>query len=443
MRPGQWTSDGVTVRVRCARVVVCIVLLCQAHEALEDASPSKKALTLRRAYLGLDKCNACVGTSICKKLFKNHIRFDWWMFPEQAVPSDDRQSFLGNLTDDLQSWRPVLLSFLSSPHQHNLSDLFICRSAGKQGPCSIEAVLTATPRFQRWKRSHLLLPHMVQGLAPPLLRCPSQRLLDRLVRRYAEVADVGSLQMKHFTEKDKLRLLYTLTVSQHPLVLQMFPGAEGWPFPRYHGACGRLMVWTSSRPLSALYGASMEQRADAVYQLIQLSQGLDSNSLGFRLYYTQLGEDMFGLLEDGRLIISDASTIGVIDLVQGFPPDRPSPSGPDEDIFACLGQGTSPCSQPPPCRSVRPSQSFTMLCRHLLPKLLSVREAQAGHEIGTDAGRLPSNVTLLLRVCADPSQPDWRILWAVQALKDTLKPLRPCSQDYSYRFPECRYNQGY
>lgn len=97
----------------------------------------------------------------------------------------------------------------------------------------------------------------------------------------------------------------------------MFPGTEGWPFPRYHGSCGRLMVWTSSRPLSGLHKAPIEQRADAAYQLIQLTQGLSSNSLGFRLYYTRLGEDMFGLLEDGRVFITDASTIGVIDLEQG------------------------------------------------------------------------------------------------------------------------------
>uniref|UniRef100_UPI003AAEB05D divergent protein kinase domain 2B n=1 Tax=Centroberyx gerrardi TaxID=166262 RepID=UPI003AAEB05D len=427
MRPGQRTAGRV-----------------RAQEALGDASSPAAAQqkSLRRAYLGLDKCNACVGTSACKKLFKDHVRFDWWMSPGQAVPLDERQSFLGNLTDDLQSWRPTLLSFLSSPRQHRLSDLFICGSSGRRRPCSIEAVLRATPRFQRWKHSHLLLPHMVQGLAPPLLRCPSQRLLDRVVRRYAEVVDVGSLQMKHFTEKDKLRLLYTLAVNQHPLVLQMFPSTEGWPFPRYHGACGRLMVSTSSRPLSGLYGASVEQRADAAYQLIQLSQGLDSNSLGFRLYYTRLDEDMFGLLEDGRLLISDASTIGVIDLVQGFPPDPPSPSGPDEDIFSCLGQGAPACARAPPCGSVRPSQSFTMLCRHLLPKLLPARERQAGHGRPKPAGLLP-DVPLLLRVCADPSQPDWKILWAVQALMDALRPLRPCSQDYAYRFPECRYNQAY
>lgn len=54
-----------------------------------------------------------------------------------------------------------------------------------------------------------------------MLRCPSQRLLDRVVRRYAEVLDVGSMQMKHFSNRDKLRLLYTMAVNQHPLMLQV------------------------------------------------------------------------------------------------------------------------------------------------------------------------------------------------------------------------------
>lgn len=33
-----------------------------------------KAYGFGRSFLGLDKCNACVGTSICKKLFKEDIR---------------------------------------------------------------------------------------------------------------------------------------------------------------------------------------------------------------------------------------------------------------------------------------------------------------------------------------------------------------------------------
>lgn len=60
-----------------------------------------------------------------------------------------------------------------------------------------------------------------QGLSSPMLRCPSQRLLDRIVRRYAEVPDAGSIYMDHLTDRDKLRLLYTLSVNSHPILLQV------------------------------------------------------------------------------------------------------------------------------------------------------------------------------------------------------------------------------
>lgn len=34
----------------------------------------KSSYTFGRTFLGLDKCNACIGTSICKKFFKEEIR---------------------------------------------------------------------------------------------------------------------------------------------------------------------------------------------------------------------------------------------------------------------------------------------------------------------------------------------------------------------------------
>lgn len=54
-----------------------------------------------------------------------------------------------------------------------------------------------------------------------MLRCPSQRLLDRIVRRYAEVPDAGSVYMDHFTDQAKLRLLYMLSINTHPIILQV------------------------------------------------------------------------------------------------------------------------------------------------------------------------------------------------------------------------------
>ena len=77
------------------------------------------------------------------------------------------------------------------------------------------------PRALSTLSSSRNLSHPLQGLPSPLLRCPSQRLLDRVVRRYAEVADAGSIFMDHFTDRDKLRLLYTLAVNAHPILLQV------------------------------------------------------------------------------------------------------------------------------------------------------------------------------------------------------------------------------
>ncbi|XP_072542333.1 divergent protein kinase domain 2B [Salminus brasiliensis] len=399
--------------------------------SIPSAVPQTKSYSFGRQFLGLDKCNACVGTSICKKFFKEEIRFERWLSSQLDLPSANRTSYEGNYTDDSESWRPVVLSRLVSPHLHELTDKNICRSAGKRKSCSIEAVLRDTQRFQNWTRSNLLLPSMVQGLATPMLRCPSQRLLDRIVRRYFEVADVGSVQMKHFTTKDKLRLLYTLAVNQQPLILQMFPGTEGWPFLRYHGSCGRLMVWAGSRPLKKLYTSPLAQRADAAYQLLHITQSLASNSLRFNLYYTTASEDMFGTVEDGRLFITDASTIGIIDLQEGFHTEG-HPQTNHSDVFSCL---SGSCQQVLPCQSVRPSQSFTLLCRHVLPKLLSPTDVPS-------AG-LPRTVIRELGMCADHSQSDQRIFKATQILRETLQAFRPCSNDYGYRYPECRYSDKF
>ncbi|MCJ8732531.1 hypothetical protein PDJAM_G00212470 [Pangasius djambal] len=393
--------------------------------------PSKGTNSFTREFLGLDKCNACVGTSICKKLYKEQIRFERWLSPQLHLLSDNRTSYEGNYTDDSETWRPVVLSRLVSPDLHQLADKSICASAGKRKSCSIEAALRATPRFQNLANSNILLPSIVQGLVTPMLRCPSQRLLNRIVHRYFEVADVGSVQMKHFTNKDKLRLLYTLAVNQQPLLLQMFPGTEGWPFPRYHGSCGRLMVWAGCRPLRSLYPSPLAHRSDAAYQILHITQSLASNSLHFHLYYTNVSEDIFGIAEDGRLFIMDASTIGIIDLQEGFHTEA-DPQETHTDVFSCL---SGSCRRTPPCESVRPSQSFTLLCRHVLPKLLTSTDVQSSG--------LPSIAIAELTVCADRTQTDQRIHKAVQILKDTLQPFRPCNIDYGYRYPECKYSDKF
>lgn len=391
------------------------------------APPSPRtSYSLGRAVLGLDKCNACIGTSLCKKFFKEEIRFDNWLATHIEVPAGYLPSYPANYSDDSKTWRPVELSRLASKQQHESSDRRICASAAAPKTCSIERVLRKTGRFQKWLQAKRLTPDLVQGLPSPLLRCPSQRLLDRVVRRYAEVADAGSIFMDHFTDRDKLRLLYTLAVNAHPILLQIFPGAEGWPLPKYLGSCGRFLVSTSTSPLREFYAAPPDQAADLAHQLLRILESLQSNDLNYFLYFTRVDASMFGIFNNGHLFIRDASALGVIDRQEGSPR-----AAENKDIFSCLVTGCQ--TQLPPCDSVPEKQSVVLVCRQVLPQLLR----------GKFPPPMQEQIDALLAKCGEAARPDPEVLEAASQLKSILRPLRTCDPRFAYRYPDCRYNDKF
>uniref|UniRef100_A0A8C9ANR0 Divergent protein kinase domain 2B n=1 Tax=Prolemur simus TaxID=1328070 RepID=A0A8C9ANR0_PROSS len=115
-----------------------------------------------RTFLGLDKCNACIGTSICKKFFKEEIRFDKWLAPHFGLPPDYLSSYPANYSDDSKTWRPVEIFRLVSKYQNEISDRRICASVSAAKTCSIEYVLRKTGRFQKWLQAKRLTPDLVQ-----------------------------------------------------------------------------------------------------------------------------------------------------------------------------------------------------------------------------------------------------------------------------------------
>ncbi|XP_013362387.1 PREDICTED: deleted in autism-related protein 1 isoform X2 [Chinchilla lanigera] len=363
----------------------------------------RTSYSLGRTFLGLDKCNACIGTSICKKFFKEEIRFDSSLASHLELPSDYLPSYPANYSDDSKTWRPVEIFRLINRYQNEVSDRRICASISAPKTCSIERVLRKTERFQKWLQAKRLTPDLVQGLPSPLLRCPSQRLLDRVVRRYAEVADAGSIFMDHFTDRDKLRLLYTLAVNTHPILLQIFPGAEGWPLPKYLGSCGRLLITTSTRPLQEFYGAPPDRAADLAYQLLGVLESLRSNDLNYFFYFTHV----------------DAGS------------QTATRTRENQDIFSCLASGCQ--AQLPSCDTIPEKHSLVLVCQQLLPRLLQ--------------GRFPSpvqeEIDSALADCGASSRPDPEVLRAASRLKDILRPLRTCDPRFAYRYPDCKYNDRF
>ncbi|KAM3910421.1 divergent protein kinase domain 2B [Leptodactylus fuscus] len=410
-------------------IIVFIVMMTKGNLEATNSSVSKlkSSYNFGKNFLGLNKCNACVGTSACKKFFKEEIRFQSWLAPHLQLPPPDLQSYSGNYSDDGENWRPIEISRLTSKRQHDLADQRICSNFKKKKSCSIEGILRRTERFQKWMTARRLTPDLVQGLPVQFLRCPSQRLLDRIIRRYSEVLDAGSVYMTHLTDKDRMRLLYTLSVNIYPIVLQIFPRAEGWPFSNYLGSCGRLFMSTSTQALTSFNISGSEVAADIAYQLLKIIQHLSDNDLNYFFYFTSIDGSTFGIFSDGRLFIRDTSKMGIIDKQQEK--SMYERKNEETDIFSCLSSECPPILSS--CANITERQNIILVCKDLLPYLIAEKFPNSSQE----------KINKLLQDCTKNITSDLEARRFINELMEILRPWRTCDARFVYRYPDCKYNR--
>ncbi|XP_039585337.1 divergent protein kinase domain 2B isoform X2 [Passer montanus] len=371
---GRWTCCLCSRAADPLMLLLVLALGCDPSTAAAASPPVphvKASYSFGRTFLGLDKCNACIGTSICKKFFKEEIRFDTWLSSRLKLPPSSLLSYSGNYTDDAKSWRLVDITRLTSKYQHDRADKRICTSLLRSKSCSLERALRRTPRFQKWLRAKRLTPDLVQ----------------------------------------------------------IFPDVEGWPFPRYLGSCGRLVVSASTRPLRDFFGAAPEVAADLALQLLAVLRSMATNDLNYFFYFTRVDAGTFGVFSNGHLFIRDASTLGIIDKEEG----SQLIDGQQEykDIFSCL---TADCQAAfVSCDSIREKHSLVMVCQDLLPKLLT----------GKFLPPVQERIDAFLERCARGLGDDRGASEAMEELAEILKPLRSCDSRFAYRYPDCRYSDKY
>ncbi|KFR08456.1 Deleted in autism-related protein 1, partial [Opisthocomus hoazin] len=415
-------------------LLLVLALSCNYSTAATASPPAphvKPSYSFGRTFLGLDKCNACIGTSICKKFFKEEISCGEMKFAASAAVPHNTGCHFGNLSCDqafldgagFLSWEAFAVEIppLVRTHQQ------LCRRGRGAQRCPCPRHGPSTLRSRRLENKPLcrVFPSR-QGLSSPMLRCPSQRLLDRIVRRYAEVPDAGSIYMDHLTERDKLRLLYTLSVNSHPILLQVRTASPGLGTPPRNPLPVNL---ASTRPLRDFYGAAPEVAADLALQLLAVLRSMGTNDLNYFFYFTHVDAGTFGVFSNGHLFIRDASALGIIDKEEGS--QLIDGQQKYKDIFSCL---TVDCrSAFVSCNSIREQHSLVMVCQQLLPKLLKGKFLQPVQE----------KIDSFLQHCANGLADDQGVNEAVAKLAELLKPLRSCDSRFAYRYPDCKYSDKY
>lgn len=207
-----------------------LLVLMVLHSPSLLASWQRNELADRR-FLQLNKCPACFGTSWCRRFLNGQVAFEAWGRLRLLDFLNVKNVYFAQYGEPREGGRRrVVLKRLGSQRELAQLDQSICKRATGRPRCDL---LQAMPRteFARLNGDvRLLTPEAVEGWSD-LVHCPSQRLLDRLVRRYAETKDSGSFLLRNLKDSERMQLLLTLAFNPEPLVLQV--GAEPG-----RGACG-------------------------------------------------------------------------------------------------------------------------------------------------------------------------------------------------------------
>lgn len=208
-----------------------LLVLMVLHSPSLLASWQRNELADRR-FLQLNKCPACFGTSWCRRFLNGQVVFEAWGRLRLLDFLNVKNVYFAQYGEPREGGRRrVVLKRLGSQRELAQLDQSICKRATGRPRCDL---LQAMPRteFARLNGDvRLLTPEAVEGWSD-LVHCPSQRLLDRLVRRYAETKDSGSFLLRNLKDSERMQLLLTLAFNPEPLVLQV--GAEPG-----RAACGR------------------------------------------------------------------------------------------------------------------------------------------------------------------------------------------------------------
>ncbi|KAL0157420.1 hypothetical protein M9458_048666, partial [Cirrhinus mrigala] len=182
------------------------------------ASFQKNELTDRR-FINLNKCPACFGTSWCRKFMNGQISFETWGRLRFLDVFNVKNVFFAQYGEPREGTRRIVLKRLGSNQELADIDQKICKRATGRPRCDLIQAMYKTEFARLNGDVRLLTPDVVEGWSD-LVHCPSQRLLDRIVRRYAETKDSGSFLLKNLKDTERMQLLMTLAFNPEPLVLQ-------------------------------------------------------------------------------------------------------------------------------------------------------------------------------------------------------------------------------
>ncbi|XP_067007079.2 divergent protein kinase domain 2A [Anabrus simplex] len=232
----------------------------------------------------LEKCPACFGTSLCAVFSEGNVSYTGFL-----GLLGSKNVLFASIGD-----KKVVLKKLGHDWELQKLDRLVC--ARRLG--DIRAAII----------DHFTRPVVSHRLSYGLHLCPSGANFDLLL------SDI--LHKNSGVQPDVLYMnIWTLAViNGEPLILQILDEREGWPVPKYYGACGRVVVEEYvGNMLSFYFKAPWFTRAKLAYQLLVAAHDFTDKHPHFRFYLTDVSMDNIAVDEAEKVKFIDVEDMIILD----------------------------------------------------------------------------------------------------------------------------------
>ncbi|KAI8486398.1 hypothetical protein Bbelb_358970 [Branchiostoma belcheri] len=291
-------------RLTRTKVVLVVVLLLVAFVYILKARQRALVLThdFEISWAETGKCPACFGDT-CKLLHRGHF---------QNVHSD-RPLKKGAVSIGTVDGKTVIAKTLCAEHQWQKFERFICWVSSRRQVCNASSFILETMLVTDvvlklpWLQEAWRICHVEKSA---LSLCLPARFLQEVKQLYVD---------NESTEVDRIGrafLTTSLLLNVESVLLRYFStkSTTPWPFPKFYGACGRvILVEHAGRTLDTFMDFPWGVRADIAVQLLQLVDTLRGKDPDWVLFLTDVSFQNFAVDSRGRVRLIDLDDVMVID----------------------------------------------------------------------------------------------------------------------------------
>ncbi|XP_025157635.1 deleted in autism protein 1 homolog [Harpegnathos saltator] len=260
-----------------------------------------------------------------------------------------------------------------------------------------------------------LLWHDINDDSSRLRLCPTIQHIDNLLYSI-------HLNYKYVDSMEYLINLWTLvSINPEPLILQILPAENGWPVPKYFGACGRIIIEEYvGLPLVDYYNKPWIQRAKIASSLLNAAYMFTFKNENFSFYLTDVSADNIAVDHKNVAKFIDLENVIVVD--KNVSPEEKSNEwyALQENKMHLVCADCFAFSPKNICNHHLSDHNYYAICQLLLG-LGSENPFPNGflHDTPIDIQQQSVNIEYLLQQCAIPNSNNSRIIIG-QQLKASL-----------------------